>query len=162
MTLIIRNVKKEDNEKLAKLIRDVFEEYNVIKAGTVYFDPTTDALSQLFTTPKSVLYVAEEDGQILGCCGIFPTDNLPEGYTELVKFYVAKEGRGKKIGLKLMTKSIEFAKKLKYDYVYLECIPEFKKALSMYQREGFEKIENRLGDSKHYGCDILMLKKINN
>jgi putative acetyltransferase len=74
----------------------------------------------LFQTERSALFVAEENGVILGCCGIFPTENLPENTTELVKFYLTKEARGKGIGKLLMQKCIEKAKELGYQQVYLK------------------------------------------
>lgn len=70
------------------MIRGVFDEYNAIKEGTVYTDPTTDRLFEFFLTAKFILYVAEVNGEIHGCCGVYPTVGLPEGCVELVKFYV--------------------------------------------------------------------------
>ncbi|RZJ42507.1 MAG: N-acetyltransferase [Chryseobacterium sp.] len=77
MPLTIREIKNGDNAILAKIIRTSFHDFEVsCTDGTVYSDPTTDDLYSLFRTDKSALFVAEEDGQILGCCGIFPTENL--------------------------------------------------------------------------------------
>ena len=110
MSVIIRENKVEDNEILAKIIRTSFHDFEVsCTDGTVYSDPTTDDLYSLFQTEKSALFVAEEDGLILGCCGIFPTNNLPDDTTELAKFYLSKEARGKGIGKKLMETAIETA-----------------------------------------------------
>ncbi|MCO5240472.1 MAG: GNAT family N-acetyltransferase [Chitinophagaceae bacterium] len=107
----IREVKATDNPSLTALIRTVFEEYNAPRQGTVYSDPTTDCLFQLFQKDKAVLWVAEAEGTIIGCCGIYPTESLPEYHAELVKFYLSAHARGKGIGKQLMVKSIESAKK---------------------------------------------------
>ncbi len=40
----IRKIQESDNKCLALLIRNVFEEYNAPREGTVYSDPTTDNL----------------------------------------------------------------------------------------------------------------------
>ncbi|MBL7917824.1 MAG: GNAT family N-acetyltransferase, partial [Bacteroidia bacterium] len=42
MQVLIRQIKEEDNESLAKMIRYVFIEHNAPTKGTVYSDPTTD------------------------------------------------------------------------------------------------------------------------
>ncbi len=106
MKINIRPIQRSDNAILAKIIRSCFHDFKVkCKAGTVYTDPTTDDLYSLFQTPKSQLWVAEADDKIVGCCGIFPTENLPEGCTELVKFYISNEGRGKGIGRLLLEKN---------------------------------------------------------
>lgn len=68
-----RNPVQEDNAELAGLIRSVFREFKIDRPGTVYFDPTTDNLYDLFRTPGSVYWVAESGGKIAGGCGIFPT-----------------------------------------------------------------------------------------
>ena len=156
----IRKVQKSDNKHLADLIRAAFIEYDAPRQGTVFSDPTTDNLYELFKNEKSVLWVAENDGEILGCCGIYPTDGLPKGCAELVKFYLLAKARGKGLGTVLMEQSIESAKELEYSEIYIETLPEFDNAVGMYERAGFEQLEKPLGDSGHTGCDIWMIKKL--
>lgn len=161
MSVTIRKNKKEDNEILAKIIRSSFHDFDVkTTCGTVYTDPTTDNLFSLFQTEKSALFVAEDDGLILGCCGIFPTDNLLEDTTELAKFYLSKEARGKGIGKLLLEKCVETAKNFGYKKLYLESIPEFSKAVSIYEKQGFQYLEKPLGNSGHSGCDLWMIKNL--
>jgi len=158
--IIFRLIEEKDNEEIATLIRNVFREFDVARPGTVYFDPTTDNLYKLFRTPGSVYWIAEENGVIIGGCGVFPTPNLPEGYAELVKFYLAASHRGKGIGWKLMEKTFRSAKELNYKHMYLESLPELGKAISLYKRAGFIMLEAPLGNSGHFGCDIWMTKDL--
>lgn len=163
MKITIRPIQTTDNAILAKIIRSCFHDYEVkCTAGTVYQDPTTDDLFSLFQTPKSQLWVAELEGKIVGCCGIFPTENLPENCTELVKFYISENGRGKGIGRLLLEKTIESAKELGYSQIYLESIPEFSTAVSIYEKQGFKFLEKPLGNSGHDGCNLWMLKEMSN
>lgn len=156
----IRPIEPGDNEALAKVIRTALAEFGANKPGTVYFDPTTDALYELFRTPGSFYYVATIDKVVVGGCGIFPTDNLPDGTCELVKLYVSKEARGTGLGKQLMEISLSWAKKNGYTQVYLESMPELAKAVSIYEKVGFKPLENPLGNSGHCGCDIWMLKAL--
>ena len=130
---IIRKVKVEDNLPLAKMIREVFEEHNAPKNGTVYSDPTTNNLYKLFQIPDAILFVAETDNVIEGCCGIYPTEGLEEGYAELVKFYLSKNARGKGIGKALMAFIM--------NYPDLQGLRRFtlgtKDAHSLYEKFGF-------------------------
>ncbi|RIJ37040.1 GNAT family N-acetyltransferase [Pontibacter oryzae] len=160
MPLTIRPIQLTDNEPLADLIRTVFREFKIDKPGTVYTDPTTDALYQLFRQPGSTYFVAEEDGVLLGGCGVYPTEGLPEGCAELVKFYLATDARGKGIGNKLMQQSIEAARALGYKQLYLESFPELAKAVSMYEKAGFKPLPHALGNSGHYACNIWMIKQL--
>lgn len=158
MEVLIRPIEKKDNPVLAGLIKTVFREFKIDKPGTVYTDPTTNDLFNLFTIPCSVYWVAEEDGKLLGGCGIYPTDGLPENYAELVKFYLLPESRGKGIGKALLSKCFISAVTFGYEYLYLESFPELVAAVSMYEKSGFKHIDKPLGNSGHYACTILMLK----
>lgn len=160
MSVTIRPIEKKDNLVLAEVIRKVFREFKIDKPGTVYTDSTTDNLFELFETPKSKYWVAEDNGVILGGCGIYPTSALPEGCVELVKFYLSAETRGKGIGKELMQKSIDSAKELEYKQLYLESFPELAKAVGMYEKAGFRKIDEPLGNSGHFACNIWMLKDL--
>ncbi|MBF8961918.1 GNAT family N-acetyltransferase [Pontibacter sp. FD36] len=160
MSTMIRPIQPSDNEPLATLIRQVFREFKIDKPGTVYTDPTTDSLYELFQQPGSAYFVAEENSTIIGGCGVYPTDGLPEGCAELVKFYLAAEARGKGIGHQLMQQSIAAARELGYSQLYLESFPELAKAVSMYEKAGFRPIPHALGNSGHYACNIWMLKDL--
>jgi putative acetyltransferase len=160
MGVSYRNIERKDNKELAELIRSVFREFGVDRPGTVYFDPTTDDLFTLFRTPGSVYWVAEDDGKIIGGCGIFPTQNLPEGCAELVKFYLDATYRKRGIGRRLMEMSLESAKEMGYTQIYLESLPELGKAISLYKKQGFRFIDHKMGDEGHFGCTIWMLKEL--
>lgn len=157
---VIRKITKEDNPLVAKLIRDVFDEHRVNPAGTVYVDPTTDALFELHQVKDAFLYVVELNGKIVGSCGIFPTEGLPSGCAEIVKFYFLKEARGKGLGKKIFKICLNEAKKLGYTEIYLESLPEFATAIDMYKKLGFSQLSSPLGNSGHYGCNIWMKKEI--
>jgi putative acetyltransferase len=96
----------------------------------------------------------------VGGCGIFPTENLPQGTCELVKLYLAKEARGTGLGKHLMEISLSWAKENGYTQVYLESMPELAKAVSIYEKVGFKALDHPLGNSGHCGCDIWMLKEL--
>jgi len=155
-----RLIEEKDNKGIAELIREVFREFNIARPGTVYFDPTTDDLYKLFRTPGSEYWIAEENSIIIGGCGVFPTLNLPEGYAELVKLYLASSHRGRGIGWQLMEKTFESARRLNYMHLYLESLPELGKAISLYERAGFKMLTAPLGNSGHFGCDIWMTKDL--
>ena len=93
MQYIIRSIEEKDNLKLAGIIREVFIEHSAPREGTVYSDPTTDNLYQLFRKPKSILWVAVINNEPVGCCGIYPSEGLADDCAELVKFYLLAETR---------------------------------------------------------------------
>ena len=158
--LIIRNIALHDNEAIAKVIRAALTEFGANKPGTVYYDPTTDHLFELFQIPGAIYYIAELNGNLVGGAGIYPTEGLPDKTCELVKLYLHKEARGIGLGKQLLLKSMQWAKNNGYEQVYLESMPELSKAVSIYENVGFKKIHHALGNSGHDGCDIWMIKNL--
>lgn len=160
-TIQIRPIEQKDNIDIAKVIRGALEEFGANKPGTVYFDPTTDALFELFNnTPGSYYYIATIDNNVVGGGGIFPTENLPERTCELVKLYLHKDARGTGLGKQLLNTAMQWAKENGYTQVYLESMPELSKAVTIYENVGFKRIHQPLGNSGHCGCDIWMVKNL--
>lgn len=156
----IRPIEQKDNIDIAKVIRGALEEFGANKPGTVYFDPTTDALFELFNTPGSYYYIATINNKVVGGAGIFPTENLPKGTCELVKLYLHKNARGTGLGKQLLNTAMQWAKENGYTQVYLESMPELSKAVTIYENVGFQRINQPLGNSGHCGCDIWMVKTL--
>lgn len=156
----LREIKKSDNTALAQMIRNVFEEFDAPRQGTVFSDPTTDHLFELFRKAKSVLWVAEIDSKIVGCSGVFPSEGLDNDTAELVKYYISANARGKGIGKDLMFKCIESARSFGYKKLYIESLPVFSKAIAIYQQNGFVLLDKPLGNSAHLSCDVWMVKEL--
>jgi putative acetyltransferase len=158
-SVVIRTIHPEDNVAIAKIIRESLAEFGANKPGTVYYDDSTDHLFELFrSTPNSIYFIAEKAGEVIGGAGIFPTEGLPEGTCELVKMYLRKDVRGIGLGRSMIEKCITTAQELGYTKMYIESMPELKKALSVYEKFGFEYLKGPLGNSGHTGCDRWMLK----
>jgi len=156
----IRPLRAGDNISIAAIIRKILTEFGANKPGTVYFDPTTDNLFQLFETPDSAYFIAEAEGEIVGGSGVFPTPGLPDGCCELVKLYLVSEMRGQGLGLMLMEKCFQKAIDFGYRSMYLETMPELRSAIGLYEKAGFSYLPGPLGRSGHFGCDLWMIKTL--
>ncbi|HVZ25969.1 MAG TPA: GNAT family N-acetyltransferase [Sediminibacterium sp.] len=157
-SFLIRPIQPSDNAAIAGIIRQSLEEFGAAKPGTVYFDPTTDHLYELFRdTPGSAYFILEENGQVSGGAGIYPTEGLPAGTCELVKMYLRKSTRNKGLGRKMIAHCIDTALTMGYNRIYLETMPELQKAVAVYERFGFQYLSGPMGQSGHTGCDIWML-----
>lgn len=160
MPINIRQIQPADNPVIAKIIRDTLTEFGANHPGTVYFDPTTDALFELFRKEKSVYNIAEVDGKIVGGGGIFPTEGLPADTCELVKMYLLPEARGTGLGTQLINRCLKQAKDYGFSRVYLETMNELKAALKVYERLGFSFLNGPMGNSGHFGCPLWMNKEL--
>jgi putative acetyltransferase len=155
-----RFIQPSDNPALSKIVKDTMKEFGVNRPNTVYYDPTTDALYELFQKERAIYNVAEVNGEIVGGGGIYPTDGLPHDTCELVKMYLLPHARGLGLGRILIEKCLQQAKELGYKKVYLETMPELKQAMKVYARFGFEYLKGPMGNSGHTGCELWMLKSL--
>jgi len=161
MDINITPIAPDHNKALATIIRAALEEFGANKPGTVYFDDSTDHLYELFTSePQSFYFVAHEGDTVLGGAGIFPTEGLGATTCELVKMYLTPSARGTGLGKKLIATCLEEAKKIGFTQVYLETMPELKKAVRVYEKFGFTYLRAPMGNTGHNGCDIWMIKTL--
>jgi putative acetyltransferase len=159
-TPAIRNIHPSDNPFLSKIIKSALEEFGANHPGTVYFDASTDTLSDVFKQEGSVYFVAAVNDEVVGGGGIYPTDGLPADTCELVKMYLSPSARGTGLGRTLIEKCISFAHEYGYKKIYLETMPELKQALHVYAKLGFAYLTEPMGNSGHTGCSLWMLKDI--
>jgi len=155
-----RDIRPQDNPGIAKIVKDTLAEFGANHPNTVYYDPSTDMLFEVFQAERSQYFVAELDGDIVGGGGIYPTDGLPDDTCELVKMYLLPRARGLGIGRTLIEKCINAASQKGYKKIYLETMPELKQALNVYAKYGFEYLKGPMGNSGHTGCSLWMLKDL--
>ncbi|PHN92467.1 GNAT family N-acetyltransferase [Maribacter sp. 6B07] len=158
--VVIREIKKEDNPQVARVIRQVLEDLGVPKVGTAYEDPSLDNMYEHYNKPKATYFVIEENGSILGCAGIAQLDNYNGNICELQKMYFLQEARGKGSGHKMINVCLDKAKEYGFDACYLETMPYMEAAQKLYKKMGFEYIDARMGDTGHYSCPVFMLKTL--
>jgi len=157
---IIRKINKEDNSEVAKLIRAVFDELDIPKVGTAYEDPYLDLMYEEYNKPKSVYYVVENNGRIVGVAGIAPLANEADSICELQKMYFLPETRGIGIGTEMMEVCIQSARNFGFEKCYLETMPFMLDAQKLYKKTGFEYISGPMGSTGHVSCPVWMLKEL--
>ncbi|BES60987.1 GNAT family N-acetyltransferase [Dysgonomonas capnocytophagoides] len=156
----IRLIEEKDNEAVAHIIRATLEEFGANQPGTVYYDQSIWSLSDIVNNDKCAYFVIEENDEILGGAGIYPTQGLPEYTAELVKLYTIPEIRGKGYGKRLINICLDFAKQVGYKHIYLESMDELSMAVGLYERLGFKYLNAPMGESGHSYCKIWMLKDL--
>lgn len=158
--MLIRKIIQTDDAALAIIIRKALEDFKANKPGTVYFDESTDHLSDVFTLKNSSYLVAVVDDEIAGGAGFYPTEGLPTDTCELVKMYLSKKFRGKGIGQTLLEKCMADARLSGFRKMYIETLPELTSAILLYKKNGFQFLSAPKGNSGHTGCDVWMLRDL--
>ena len=168
--MILRKIQPQDNEQIAKVIRDVFDELNAPKEGTAYADPILDQLYEVYQKPKSIYFVIENNGEVIGGGGLAPLELSLRAESrsryendkvcELQKMYFAPQARGLGLGKEIIEKSLAFAKEQGFTKCYLETLPFMKDARKLYEKMGFQYLEKPMGSTGHTSCDVWMIKEI--
>lgn len=153
----IREIEKEDNPVIAKIIRTVMSEFEADPKTTIIGDPVLDTMFENYRNPGSVYFIAESANEIAGGCGINRLDGSEENICELQRMFILPQARGKGLGRILMDNCLQKAAEFSYDKVYLETLSEMHKAISLYEQSGFKKIAHPLGKTGHGGCNTYML-----
>lgn len=158
--MILRKIQPQDNEQIAKVIRDIFDELNAPKEGTAYADPILDQLYEEYQKPKSVYFVIEHEEKVVGGGGLAPLENATEEFCELQKMYLAPQARGLGLGKEIIEKSLAFAKEEGFLKCYLETLPFMKDARKLYEKMGFQYLTEPMGCTGHTSCDVWMIKEL--
>jgi putative acetyltransferase len=158
--MLIREIQQKDNEQIALVIRTIFHELDAPKVGTAYADPILDTLFEVYQAPRSIYYVVENNGKVVGGCGIAPLENGDVLICELQKMYFAPEIRGTGYAELIIKKCLEFAKEAGFEQCYLETLSFMTAAQKLYKRIGFEDIDGPMGNTGHNSCEVWMLKKL--
>lgn len=158
--LTIRSIKKEDNEKIFKLIQGILESYDLAKPGTAYFDPYLDQLYEFYKEqPRGEYWVVVKEGNVYGGVGISPFGNY-EQIAEVQKYYLSKDIQGLGYGRELYEIAESFAKEQGYDKLYIETIDSLAKANDVYEHFGFKNRDEPLSGSEHSLMNRWLEKKI--
>jgi GNAT superfamily N-acetyltransferase len=130
--------------------------------GTIYareygFDPTFEAyvagpLSQfvLSASSRERLWIAEKDGQIVGCIAIVA---VSETTAQLRWFLVVTSARGTGLGKRLLDEAVSFCKTSGYQSIILWTVSALAVAAHLYQSVGFRQVEKKPG--RMWGVDVV-------
>lgn len=157
----VRPIAPEDNSAIAGVIRQVSAEFGLTAdKGYTVSDPNLDKLYQLYSQPKSAYWVIEFEGRIAGGGGIAPLAGAESGVCELQKMYFLSSLRGRGLAHDLALKALDFARAQGFTHCYLETTATLKRAVTLYERLGFNHISGPMGNTGHVDCEVTMLKSL--
>jgi putative acetyltransferase len=157
---MVREIEQNDNETVARIIRTVMPEFGASGKGFAIHDKEVDDMYNSYHKPRCAYFVCENNGVILGGGGIAPLEGGPSDTCELKKMYFLPEGRGKGLGEQVLTKCIEAARTAGFKYCYLETFNTMRRAMTLYEKNGFQKIPAALGNTGHFACDTFYRREL--
>jgi putative acetyltransferase len=149
----IRPITSADNAAVASVIRTVMPEFGASGPGFAIHDAEVDDMMTAYAAPGCTYFVVEREGRVCGGGGIAPLAGDESGTCELRKMYFLPELRGLGAGGELIARCLEYARRLGYRRCYLETLTGMDAAQRLYEKHGFARIPNALGNTGHFGCN---------
>lgn len=155
-----RPIEKKDNPAVATLIRTVMTEFGTVGEGYSIMDKEVDEMWDNYTNAQSYFLVLTLEDKVVGCGGIGPLKGGDAKTCELKKMYFYPVARGYGLGQQLVEKCVAKAKAIGYQTCYLETVERMTQANKLYEKLGFELLEQPMGCTGHSACDKQMVKVI--
>lgn len=155
----IRPIREQDNAAVEQVIRSCLIEFGANHEGTAWADPDLGRFSFVYQSEGSHYWVAEdENGKIVAGTGI---GSLPgaTGVCELQKMYCLPQARGTGLARRLMEQALTYAAQ-HYRRCYLETLPNMIAAQKLYEKFGFQRIDEPLVQTEHFACDVRYVKEL--
>jgi GNAT superfamily N-acetyltransferase len=106
--------------------------------------PTTEQIETLLNNPNTYLFVAENEGEIIGMLSLVVVD-IPTGRKAWIEDVVVDEAlRGLGVGALLVERAKVEAANLGAKKIYLTSNPSRKAAHALYEKCGFERYDTTL------------------
>jgi N-acetylglutamate synthase-like GNAT family acetyltransferase len=116
------------------------QEYDLDHTFEGYVAAGLGEFAKSFDQSKDRLWVAEENGRILGSIAIV---GQADGVAQLRWFLVTPGARGSGLGRTLLREALEFCRDSDFRSVFLWTLAELKTAGHLYEQAGFRKTEQK-------------------
>lgn len=142
----LRKIQLKDVESLAEIAVKAYYDHYVhlwFDGGKWYVDKCFNIkqLSGELSDTSNEFYLAKEGNTIFGFLKLKPNHDLSDesknGF-EIERIYLIKEATGRGFGTEMMNFSIEKAKELDKNYVWLKAMDSSESAIRFYKKLGFE------------------------
>ncbi|MCV6600580.1 MAG: GNAT family N-acetyltransferase [Cohaesibacter sp.] len=142
----IRSARDDDGPLLAKLIADVFADYdNCLYEPSEL--PELDHPASYYAAKGGQMWVVEQDGELVGSLAIAQTTD--DGIFELFKVYVAQKARGQGLAWSMFQQATDLIDSREGFAIKLWTDTRFVEGHHFYEKIGFEKmpVTRRLNDA---------------
>ena len=154
----IRLIEPADVPAMLEIISASRAEYGLANRVAELLEPADRALYETYQRQRSLYFVAESGGEIVGGAGIAPLPGSDPLTCELQRMYLRRDVRGRGIGNALLEQCLKAARQFLYVRCYLETIHEMQEALQFYGRNGFQDLRAPVGRTGHPHNDRWLMR----
>lgn len=156
----IRPIEPRDNATVAAIIRTVMPEFGADGPGFAIHDSEVDDMRASYARPRSIYFVVERDGTVIGGGGVAPLEGGASDVCELRKMYFLPEARGIGAGASMMQRCLDAARNFGFKRCYLETLTGMDAAQALYRKHGFTPLDAPMGGTGHFSCDRFFIRDL--
>lgn len=157
----IRPIEPKDNQTMKQILQADLKAVGLDVPGTAYFDSNLDTLNQFYDENDRRIYyvIVNEADEVLGGAGCAEFDQ-EKGIAELQKLYFSPQARGRGWSYQLIGMIEDFARNVGYKQLYLETHHKLAAAVHIYQKLGFQRINDSTSVISHPTSDEFYIKDL--
>ena len=125
-----------DQKAVVAIIRE-YAAWLDIDMGFQNFDEEMAHIDSKYRLPSGLLWVVQNGENLVGCIGF---RHLDDGAAEVKRLYVQPAFRGQQLGGKLLRTVIDTTRRLGYERLVLDTVPQTAASHGLYQHFGFRRI----------------------
>jgi putative acetyltransferase len=166
----IRRAAPRDRGGIAQLIRVVMPEFGARGPGFAINDPEVDDMPAAYAVRRAAYFVVTRSkggatgghgsADVVGGGGYAPLIGGDGQTCELRKMYFLPEVRGLGIGQEVLSTCLDGARRAGFARIYLETLVNMAQARSLYERNGFARLEQPMGSTGHFSCDCFYAREL--
>ena len=145
-------------EEARKLFRE-YESFLNVDLNFQNFETELALLPGKYAPPGGALFLAVNQGDIIGCGALRRFDNIGKNVCEMKRLFVRNKARGSGAGKKLALRIIKEGIDLGYSTMVLDTLNRLSKAMELYQSIGFVQTkpyyENPLPDVVYWRKNLV-------
>ena len=134
---MIREHRPEDDAAILAAYRDAVAAGNSFPPSE---PPTLERMREVWVEDKSIVLIAELDGEFAGCCYVQPNFPGRAGRIANAGYLVAERARGRGVGRALLERSLDEARGLGFRTMMFNLVFERNPARRLWEAAGFEVI----------------------
>lgn len=128
------------------------DEFRLSPDGKHWLDDV-DQYQEIYSNSCGLFLVALDGEKVVGTGAIH---RLKEDVAELKRIWLLEQYHGQKIGYRVVSMLLDFARQHGYRSVYLETSPQQKQAISFYKKMGFDEIASPYADTDEISMELTL------
>ena len=139
----------------ARALIDEYVDWLALDLEFQGFEEEMQNLRQIYGPPQGGFLIIRNDQQAVGSAAV---RKFETGIGELKRMYIQPAFQGQGLGRKLLSNSIDLARKLGYKKIRLDTLPKMGRAIQLYEAFGFYDIApyryNPIGGTRYLQLDL--------